>query len=136
MAEVNLNHLIQKGFFSKRDLAEHLFPENNYPVDALDRILKGKAYLNTPQLSKLSALLDIPVEELFNLGRWVSVPNKANKPMVFRKDGFEIHLDLKKWETKIFNRGSLFHTTLIKDKSIELQEYFRKIDEIIEHETK
>jgi len=54
MKKIDLKKIIENAGLDIKETAQHLFPNNKYAKLALDRVIKGDAFLDTNQISKLS----------------------------------------------------------------------------------
>lgn len=133
MSTFNLHEIIDKQGLDKKEIAKELFPTNSYPVLALKRILKGEAFLDTEQLSKLSQLTGISVAELYSGGAWKGSSDKENE-LTFKSGNYKAVLNTQTWVTKIYHNDSLFHDKVIHGGSIKLSKYLSTLTEIIDNQ--
>lgn len=133
MNRFNLPEIIEKYNLDTKKIAVELFPENKYPMMALSRVINGEALLNTEQISKLSFLTDIPINELFERGDWKNLPTKASDNlMMFENGNYRAVLDRDTWITKLYHLNSIFHESVIVDgESLPLSQYFSELDKLI-----
>ena len=129
MKTFDLKEIIEKQNLVVKEIAKQLFPNNKYPKLALDRVLSGKAFLDTNQVSKLSMMTGISVEELYSGGCWKASTSKDK--LKFTSGNFTAELDTETWITKIYHKDSLFHEAVIHNGSIALSEYLTKLTNII-----
>lgn len=129
MQKVDLGKIIKDHKLSKKELANELFPKNGYPVMALTRIIKGEALLDTDQISKLSSLTGVSINDLFSKEKWKQIKKAEN--YIFTCGDYKAILNSKDWITKIYRNGSLFHEEVIHKKTIPLSEYFDSLNSII-----
>jgi hypothetical protein len=129
MKTINLKEIIEKQNLDTKEVAEQLFPNNKYPKLALDRVLSGKAFLDTNQMSKLSMLTGIPIEKLYSGSEWK--PSNQKGIHKFTNGEYVAELDTKTWITKIYKNDSLFHEAIISDGSIALSVYLSELTSII-----
>ena len=128
-----LSSVIEKHNLDTKKVAAELFPENKYPMIALSRVINGEALLNTEQVSKLSFITGIPVNELFEQGNWKNLPRKAsNNSLAFENEDYRTELDRDTWITKIFHKNSIFHEAVIVNANImPLSQYLTELDNLI-----
>lgn len=128
-----LSSVIEKHNLDTKKVAAELFPENKYPMIALSRVINGEALLNTEQVSKLSFLTGIPINELFEQGNWKNLPRKASdNSLAFENEDYRAELDRDTWITKIFHKNSIFHEAVIVDaNTMPLSQYFTELDNLI-----
>ncbi len=129
MKTLNLKEIIEKHSLDVKEVAEQLFPKNQYPSLALSRIISGKALLDTDQVSKLSLMTGVPIECLYSGGEWKI--NTSENLMTFETGEYKAELDTEKWVTKVFHKQSLIHETIIHSGSIALSIYLRELTEVI-----
>jgi hypothetical protein len=132
MSTFNLQEIIDKQGLDAKEIAKELFPTNGYPVLALKRILKGEAFLDTEQLSKLSALTGITIGELYAGGAWKG--SSAKDELIFKSGRYKAVLNTETWVTKIYKNDSLFHDKVIHGGSIALSKYLSSLTEIIDNQ--
>lgn len=133
MNKFNLSTIIDQHSLDSKKVAAELFPENKYPMIALSRVINGEALLNTEQVSKLSFLTGIPINDLFEQGNWKNLPRKASdNTMAFENEDYRAELDRDTWITKLFHKNSIFHEAVIVDaNTLPLSEYFNELDKLI-----
>jgi hypothetical protein len=129
MNKIKLKELIDKQGLDTKELAEQLFPQNKYPRLALNRVLAGGAVLDANQISKLSLLTGIPINELYSGENWKAQSTKGIH--VFTNEAFRAELNTETWVTKIFHKESLFHESIIHTGTMKLSEYFEQLNKII-----
>jgi len=130
MESIKLQKIIEFSLLEINDLARHLFPTNKHPRLALNRVIKGIGKLSSAQVSKLSGLVGIPIEELYR-GTWKTKTNINNMVYTFSSDEFTAELDVKTWTTKLFHKKSLFHEEIIYSSSLSMKEYIDSLNLII-----
>ncbi len=134
MQKIDIKKIIKNNNLDTLEVAKHLFPENKYPSLALKRVIKGDAFLDSDQISKLSLLANIQIGELFG-ATWKS--KKIGDIMTLTTGNYKAELDTMTWVTKIFDKGSLFHESIIHSGSIPLSRYLNTLNTIIvQHKTK
>ena len=65
MEQLNIKTLIEVYDLKAKDVAKVLFPCNEYPMNALNRIIKKDIPINSKQISDLAAYIGVPVGDLF-----------------------------------------------------------------------
>lgn len=129
MKTINLKEIIEKQNLDVKEVAEQLFPSNKYPKLALNRVLAGEAFLDTNQVSKLSMLTGIPIENLYSGAEWKATNEKGIHK--FTNGDYVAELDTKTWITKIYHKGSMFHEAIIHDGTIALSAYLSELTSLI-----
>jgi len=128
MRTIDVEQVIEKSGLSTKEVAKQLFPGNKYPKLALNRVISGEAFLDSNQISKLATLVGVSVSTLYTSG-WKFESKKDL--VVFSNESFRAELNTKTWITKIFDNDSLFHESVIHSHTIQLSEYIKKINLII-----
>ena len=95
---------------------------------------KGDGFLDSNQISLLSELTGIPINELYENNDWSS--ESTNGLIVFTSKDYRAELNIKSNLTKVFKNGSLFHESIIHSGSVPLSEYLDKLAEVISEHTK
>jgi len=134
MKTIALDKIIEKKKLDKKDLAQRLFPGNKYASLSLNRVIKGDGFLDSNQISLLSELTNIPINELYENNDWRS--ESTNGVIVFTSKDYRAELNIKSNLTKVFKNGSLFHESIIHSGSVPLSEYLDKLAEVISEHTK
>lgn len=70
MQEFSLQKVIDYYKLDASTAAKILFPDNMYPMHALNRVLGGKTHLNTDQLTALAKYLGVFIADLFSVESW------------------------------------------------------------------
>ena len=131
MQKINLKKIVETSPMSKKEIAAQLFPSNKFPVLALNRVMAGEAELEASQISKLSVLMDIPIDKLFREWTWKS----KNEVHTFYDGDYVAELNTHTWTAKLFHKNSLFHEEYITNRNIVLSEFLNFINnQIKKHE--
>lgn len=132
MKKINLIKIIEAKKLDVKEIADQLFPNHKYPKMALDRVLSGDGVLDADQISRFSFYTGIPIAELYEGAEWRS--SITGHTHVLSNGDYVAQLDTETWTTKLYHRGSLFHTFIIHNSSISLSEYIEKLNgEISKH---
>lgn len=123
MDTINLKEIIERQELDVKEVAKNLFPGNDYPKLALDRILKNKAVLDANQISRLSAITGIPIGALYAGGQWKASYKKNLH--TFRLGDFTAILDTDNWKTQMFHDDTLFHEEIYHSGGVPMSEYFK-----------
>lgn len=67
MEQLDINNILETFNPDKKELASLLFPGNNWPETAFDRIVKGVAKLDSEQIAILADYLGVHVGELYTV---------------------------------------------------------------------
>jgi hypothetical protein len=128
---INLKAVIEQTGIDHTALAEALFPFNKYPKLALNRVIEGDGHLDAHQISRLSLLTGLGIEELYSTGSWKIAAK--NKTMFFSNGEYFAELDMsgKVWTTKVFHKKSLFHEQILHTSDVVLGAYFEQLNNLI-----
>lgn len=129
MKTIDLNGIISKQELDPKEVAQQLFPGNKYPKLALNRVLAGEAVLDANQISKLSLMTGLSIDQLYSENGWKST-SKAGI-IAFQNGEYKAELSTETWVTKIFHNGSLFHESIITPGATPVSEYLNELNSII-----
>lgn len=127
---INLRELIEQRGLKTREVAEFLYPDNKFPRVALQRVLDGKALLNSEQVSRLAAWLGISTDGLYK-GGWSS--EFEGETCILTNGNYRAELSIRTGETKVFHLGALFHEIILHDPAISLSQYVELLNAIIKN---
>lgn len=127
---INLRELIEQRGLKTREVAEFLYPDNKFPQVALQRVLDGKALLNSEQVSRLAAWLGISTDSLYK-GGWSS--EFEGETCILTNGNYRAELSIRTGETKVFHLGALFHEIILHDPAISLSQYVELLNAIIKN---
>lgn len=130
MHKVDLAEIIRRYNLDKKEIALELFPGNKYPVLAMNRVLHFEANLDSDQLSKLASLLGLSVSDLYTQQFKIGNGNQENT-MVIESGEYKALLNTEKWTSRLFYKSSLFHETVLHNRSISMSSYLRDLQKII-----
>lgn len=103
MQTIELQKIIDAKGLVIKDLGKILFPNAKYPYLAIRRIMRGKAFLSSEQVVLLSEATDIPINFLFNFGKWeIALQDKKMKAV---SGEITAELNTETWETQLFKNG-------------------------------
>lgn len=128
MKTIDLKAIIEERQLDVNTVAQQLFPTNQFPRLAINRILAGKAVLDAIQISKLSLLAGIDIGDLYN-DNWVA--NSKNGIHTFTNGDYIAELDTNTWLTKVFHNKSMIHESIIHSKDVPLRIYLEKLNNVI-----
>ena len=130
MKTIDVNGIISEQKLDLEEVAQQLFPGNKYPKLALKRVLAGEAVLDANQISKLSLMTGLSIDQLYSENGWKSTSKSG--VIIFQNGDYKAELSTKTWVTKIFHKGSLFHESVITPGATPVSEYIKKLDSIID----
>ena len=131
MQTINLRKIIADNDLDSSVIAKHLFPTHKHARLALGRVVKGIGKLDSDQISRLSLLTGLTVEQMY--GGDVKIESDGYL-LSFQSEDFTAKLNTKTYSTKLFDKHSIFHTKVQHDlKNISFSEYLEKLDFIIKN---
>lgn len=128
MKTIDLKAIIEEKKLDVNIVAQQLFPTNQFPRLAINRILAGKAVLDATQISKLALLADMEIGDLYT-GNWEAKSN--NGIHSFTNGEYIAELDTNTWLTKIFHNKSMIHESIIHAKDTPLSVYLSNLNNVI-----
>ena len=135
MKTIDLKKLMEDLNLDPKQIAKELFPKNAYPKLALDRVVKGEAFLDTNQLSRLSLVTGVSIQSLYSYGGWdfISSPEGV---ITFSTGEYKAELNIAEGTTKLYHKGSIFHEEIIHSGAIPLSEYLDALNKLISKHNK
>lgn len=127
----HLKQIIEDSELDFNEVAKQLFPSNKYPRLALNRVLQGHSNLDSQQLSKLSKLTGLEIENIISPGNTWEIRSSKKGIIKFQNDVYSAELNLNTNITKVFHKESLIHEEILHTNAIVLSEYFEKLNSII-----
>lgn len=127
---INLRELIEQRGLKILEVAEFLYPGNKFPRVSFQRVLDGKALLNSEQVSRLAAWLGLSVDSLYK-GGWTSEFKEGT--CILTNGNYRAELSVETGETKLFHFGSLFHEIVLHDPAIPLSQYIDLLNALIKN---
>lgn len=129
MKKIKLQQIIESRKLDSKEIAKELFPSHKYPILALNRILAGEAVLDADQISRLSAVTGLSIDQLYG-SSWKTEQTTPGM-ITFSNDGYKAELDTKTWITKVYHNNSLFHESIICAGTIALSKYIETLNDLI-----
>lgn len=129
MQTINLQKIIDAQGILIKDLGRILFPKTKYPYLAIRRIMMGKAFLSSEQVVKLSEVTGIPVNFLFNFGKWeIALQDKKMKAI---SGEITAELNTETWETQLFKNGEKHLPPFKFAHSVAISTYLEHVTNLI-----
>ena len=128
MKTIDLKSIIEAKGLDTAIVAQQLFPTNQYSRLALNRVMAGKAELDATQISKLSLLANMTIDQLYGTVWAVDSQKGIHK---FTNGEFIAELDTNTWVTKIFHKRSMIHESVIHSSSVPLSKYIETLNQLI-----
>ena len=129
MQTIDLQKIIDAKGILIKDLGKVLFPKTKYPYLAIRRIMRGEAFLSSEQVVVLSEYTNIPVNFLFNFGKWELSLSK--KTMQALSGEITAELNTQTWETQLFKNDEKYLAPFKFAHSVELSTYLEHVTNLI-----
>ncbi len=127
---IDIDQIANISGLSVNEIAKELFPNNNYPTQAMSRVRKGKADLSVPQLITLSEITGISIDDILNGAQWQSVQSKLPE-FKFKLGDYTVLIDTKDWRVTLFDLDSKIHETMLVHRLISLSDFLSGMSDII-----
>ena len=129
MQTIDLQKIIDAQGLVIKDLGRVLFPKTKYPYLAIRRVMQGKAFLSSAQVIKLSEFTQIPVNFLFNFGKWELA--LQDKKMEAVSGEITAELNTETWETQLFKNGEKHLDPFKFAHSVAISTYLEHVTNLI-----
>lgn len=129
MNTIDVKGIIEAKGLDTQTVAQQLFPTNQYARLALNRVIQGKALLDSTQISKFALLAGMTISELYNNGGWEAKSDAGIH--TFTNGEFIAELNTNTWITKIFHNKSMIHESIIHAKDTPLSQYLEALNNVI-----
>lgn len=129
MKTIDVEKIIALKGLNKSDVAQQLFPTNQFANLALNRVIDGKGLLDATQISKLALLAGCTIDALYGT---VWNPTSNDGVHTFENGDYVAKLDTKTWVTKIFHKNSMIHESIISSHNVPLSQYIESLNKIVE----
>jgi len=130
---LNIKQIIRKNKLDIVEISKQLFPNNKYSKRALDRVISGKAFLDTNQLSKLSLITGVSIQDLYSESNWKITSD--SDVVKFTLGEFTAVLDLEKNTTTLYKESSVINEVVLHSRSVPLSSYINDLNKIIDNLT-
>lgn len=129
MQTIELQKIINAKGILIKDLGKVLFPKTKYPYLAIRRIMRGEAFLSSEQIVLLSDYTNIPLNFLFNFGKWeLALQDKKMKAV---SGEITAELDTETWETQLFKNGEAYLEPFKFAHGVEISTYLEHLTNLI-----
>lgn len=129
MRTIDLQKIAHAKGILLKDLGKVLFPKTKYPYLAIRRIMRGEAFLSSEQVMRLSEFTQIPVNFLFNFGKWeLSLSEKCMKAL---SGEITAELNTETWETQLFKNGEKHLTPFKFAHGVAISTYLEHVTNLI-----
>ncbi len=130
---IDLSKLIEERKLDKKALACVLFPNNNFPSMALQRVLQRETCLDEQQIYRLSVYCQLSIDALYSESMYWK-QSSSNGLVRFSLDNYNAIYSPTTGITKIYDLESLFSTTLMSQNTLTLSEYLNTLNTIINNQ--
>lgn len=129
MQTIELQKIINAKGILIKDLGKVLFPKTKYPYLAIRRIMRGEAFLSSEQIVLLSDYTNIPLNFLFNFGKWeLALQDKKMKAV---SGEITAELNTETWETQLFKNGEAYLEPFKFAHGVEISTYLEHLTNLI-----
>jgi hypothetical protein len=132
MQKVDLGRIMETAKLKTSKVGEALFPDNREPSQAVRRVMRGDALLNSEQLAKLAELIGVPVGMLFDTASWkMSVPAGGRNIIQFRSYDYFAELDTKTMTTTVSFNGLVFFEKITHPHGVGIEQYLSDLTDLV-----
>ena len=131
-----ISKIIEKYNLDLDDVAKVLFPSVRYRKQALDRILRDEASINTEQLHALADFIGVLVSDLFTISSWKG--SMEDNCLIFVKGMYKAKLNYNGAWLSIYKDNNLIKQEMFTA-NLTLEDFINHIDNLIntyENETR
>lgn len=125
--EFNITKVIELYKLDVNEVAEALFPNVRYKKLALNRVLKGEAYINTEQLQALAKLTGVLISDLFNVDSWKG--STEDGCLTFLKGDYKAKLNYNGVWLSLYKNNELIKHEMFTP-NMTLDEFIQHITEL------
>lgn len=127
----NINKVIECYKLDTAEVAEVLFPHVRYKTLALNRVLKGEAYLDTEQLKALADFIGILIQDLFAFDNWKGTHEDGCLTLI--RGEYKVKLNYKGVFMTLTKGSQLIKQELVGPKTISIDDFISHIDSLIKN---
>jgi len=133
MQTLDLKRIMLTANLKASYIGAHLFPDNKEPRQAVQRVARGEAFLNSEQIAKLADLLNVPIGLLFDDASWcMSVKADRRNIINFRTYDYFAELNTETMETTLSRNDVLmFEKVITHNRGITLTDYLAQLTDLI-----
>lgn len=111
------------------EVAEALFPHVRYKMLALNRVLKGEAYLDTQQIEILAKLAGVLIQDLFTLGEWKG--GREDNCIIMTHEDYKVKLNYNGVFMTLTKGPHIIAQEFTNTKNISVDDFISHIDSLI-----
>lgn len=132
MQKLDLDRIMKTAKLKNAYMAPRLFPDNKFPMNSIQRVRRGEAFLNSEQIAKLSELLNVPIGLLFDDAEWAMDVSKDEPNIIrFRAYGYFAELNTKTMKTRVSLNGNVFFEQITHEKGTSIGDYLNDLTDLI-----
>lgn len=128
--KINVDQLIKASGLSVPDVAKALFPGNDFPVKALNRVISGDGLLDELQVFRLSELIGCPVSDLYSGSGWEASLG-ADQQHVFRSGSWTAYYNANTGVTQLFSDQGPYRELIMSPANTTLTDYLQTLNELV-----
>lgn len=127
----DINKVIKNYKLDVNEVAEALFPHVRYKTLALNRVIKGEAFLDTEQIQTLANLAGVLIQDLFTFGEWKG--GKEDDCLIMTRGEYKVKLNYKGVYMTLTKGSEVIKQELTSPKNISMDEFISHIDSLIKN---
>lgn len=127
----DINKVIEHYKLDANEVAKVLFPHVRYQTLALNRVLKGEAFLDTEQVQKLANLAGVLVQDLFTFGDWKG--SQEDGCLIMLKGEYKVKLNYNGVYMTLYKGSEVIAKELTNPKHISIDEFISHINNLIKN---
>ena len=126
-----INKVIKHYKLDANEVAEALFPHVRYKNLALNRVLKGEAFLDTHQLQTLAKLAGVIIYDLFTFDDWKS--KQEDECLVLIRGEYRIKLNYNGVFLTLMKGHNVITQEITSPKNMSLHDFISHINSLIKN---
>lgn len=127
--QFDINAIVEYYKPNTKELSEILFPSTKYPVLAFNRVLLGKANLDSEQIQILANYLGVCISDLFTIKTWKAVTENSN--LVFVNGPYKIRLNYQGAFLVLYKNDVIVKKDLLNTTQMSLIDFINYINKLI-----
>lgn len=127
----DINKVIERYKLDTNDVAEALFPHVRYKSLALNRVLRGEAFLDTEQIQALANLAGTLVQDLFTFNDWKG--SNENGCLTLTRDDYKVKINYNGTYVTILKGSRVIAQEITGPKHISVNDFISHINSLIKN---
>ena len=127
----DIKKVIEHYKLDTNEVAEALFPHVRYKTLALNRVLKGEAFLDTQQIETLANLAGILIQDLFTFDSWKGGSEEGC--LTFTRDNYKVKLNYKGVFMTLTKGSQVIAQEITCPENISLNDFISHINSLIKN---